>query len=162
MRIDELSTALHGVHYTQPAESWAGCRAFLFGLLEDITKRMDLQERNRCATPSEELLQVACDPGANLHSHSCLECNNQILAFRVVTCLRQWVPKLKGAGFSEIVFEDALDMLTDQLNSLGQQDSLTLAVLESNMRDDTVIDLAALTRSQWLLPIRRLEGLVKY
>lgn len=56
----------------------------------------------------------------------------------MVTCLRQWVPKLKAAGFSEIVFEDALDMLIDQLNSLGQADSLTLETLESNMRDDTV------------------------
>ena len=64
--------------------------------------------------------------------------NQDVYDCRVVTCLRQWVPKLKATGFSEVVFEDALDMLIDQLNSLGQADTLTLQTLESNMRDDTV------------------------
>lgn len=57
---------------------------------------------------------------------------------RLVTCLRQWVPKLKEGGFTELVFEDALEMLIDQLNSLGQDDSLTIASLEENFRDDMV------------------------
>jgi len=30
--------------------------------------------------------------------------------FRVVTCLRQWRPKLVETGFQELVFEDALEV----------------------------------------------------
>ena len=55
-----------------------------------------------------------------------------------MTCLRQWVPKLKEGGFTDLVFEDPLEMLIDQLNSLGQSDSLTVASLEENFRDDMV------------------------
>ena len=54
---------------------------------------------------------------------------------RVVTCMRQWKPRLVAAGVQELVFEDAQDMIIDQLNSLGTQDALTLPVLEGNMRD---------------------------
>ena len=60
------------------------------------------------------------------------------MACRLVTCLRQWVPKLKEGGFTELVFEDSLEMLIDQLNSLGQRDSITVASLEENFRDDMV------------------------
>lgn len=68
--------------------------------------------------------------------HVCIESAGRCC--RVVTCLRQWVPKLKDCGFSEVVFEDALDMLIDQLNSLGEADTLTLEALQNNIRDDTV------------------------
>lgn len=57
---------------------------------------------------------------------------------RLVTGLRQWVPKLKEGGFAEVVFEDALEMLIDQLNSLGSQDSLTVQSLVNNMQDQMV------------------------
>ena len=57
--------------------------------------------------------------------------------------MRQWVPKLKDCGYSELVFEDALEMLIDQLNSLGQNDALTLASLENNMRDDMASSTAS-------------------
>ncbi len=62
----------------------------------------------------------------------------EALNCRLVTCLRQWVPKLKEGGFTDLVFEDPLEMLIDQLNSLGQSDSLTVASLEENFRDDMV------------------------
>ena len=55
-----------------------------------------------------------------------------------MTCLRQWVPKLKDGGFTELVFEDPLEMLIDQLNSLGETDTLTVASLEENFRDAMV------------------------
>ncbi|KAK9846306.1 hypothetical protein WJX81_001294 [Elliptochloris bilobata] len=54
---------------------------------------------------------------------------------RVVTCLRQWRPKLMETGFQELVFEDALEVLIDQLNSLGTAEPLTVRQLEDNLRD---------------------------
>lgn len=38
-------------------------------------------------------------------------------------------------GFQELVFEDAMEVIIDQLNALGTQDALTIASLENNMRD---------------------------
>lgn len=38
-------------------------------------------------------------------------------------------------GFQELVFEDAMEVIVDQLNALGTQDPLTIVSLESNMRD---------------------------
>lgn len=38
-------------------------------------------------------------------------------------------------GFQELVFEDAMEVIVDQLNALGTQDPLTIISLESNMRD---------------------------
>lgn len=38
----------------------------------------------------------------------------------------------------ELVFEDAQDMIIDQLNSLGTSDAVTIPVLEANMRDSGV------------------------
>ena len=52
--------------------------------------------------------------------------------------MRQWRPKLLEAGVQELVFEDAQDMVIDQLNSLGTPDALTVPVLEANMRDPGV------------------------
>ena len=49
--------------------------------------------------------------------------------------MRQWRPKLLEAGVQELVFEDAQDMVIDQLNSLGTLDEVTVPVLEANMRD---------------------------
>lgn len=57
---------------------------------------------------------------------------------RVVTCMRQWKPKLVEAGVQELVFEDAQDLIIDQLNSLGTTDPLTVSVLENNMRDSSI------------------------
>ena len=53
---------------------------------------------------------------------------------RVVTCLRQWKAKLVEAGFQELVFEDAMEVVIDQLNSLGTAEPLQVAMLEENMR----------------------------
>ena len=53
---------------------------------------------------------------------------------RVVTCLRQWKAKLVDAGFQELVFEDAMEVVIDQLNSLGTAEPLQVAMLEENMR----------------------------
>lgn len=52
--------------------------------------------------------------------------------------MRQWKPRLVQAGIHELVFEDAQDLLIDQFNSLGTPDSITVAALESNMRDDSI------------------------
>ena len=49
--------------------------------------------------------------------------------------MRQWKPKMVEAGFQELVFEDAMEVIVDQLNALGTQDPLTVMSLESNMRD---------------------------
>ena len=38
-------------------------------------------------------------------------------------------------GFQELVFEDAMEVIVDQLNALGTQDPLTIVSLENNMRD---------------------------
>ena len=53
---------------------------------------------------------------------------------RVVTCLRQWKNKLVEAGFQELVFEDAMEVVIDQLNSLGTEEPLKIAMLAENMR----------------------------
>ncbi|MCJ1428372.1 hypothetical protein MMC29_006281 [Sticta canariensis] len=45
---------------------------------------------------------------------------------------------LLDAGMQELVFEDAQDMIIDQLNSLGTTDALVIPVLEANMRDPGV------------------------
>ncbi len=52
----------------------------------------------------------------------------------MVTCLRQWKNKLVEAGFQELVFEDAMEVVIDQLNSLGTAEPLQTAMLEENMR----------------------------
>ena len=52
----------------------------------------------------------------------------------MVTCLRQWKNKLVEAGFQELVFEDAMEVVIDQLNSLGTTEPLKIATLEENMR----------------------------
>ncbi|KAL3132625.1 hypothetical protein ABBQ32_009152 [Trebouxia sp. C0010 RCD-2024] len=54
---------------------------------------------------------------------------------RVVTCMRQWKAKMVEHGFQELVFEDAMEVIVDQLNALGTPDPLTIVSLESNMRD---------------------------
>ena len=51
-----------------------------------------------------------------------------------MTCLRQWKNKLVEAGFQELVFEDAMEVVIDQLNSLGTEEPLQTAMLEENMR----------------------------
>ena len=53
---------------------------------------------------------------------------------RVVTCLRKWKNKLVEAGFQELVFEDAMEVVIDQLNSLGTAEPLKTGTLEENMR----------------------------
>ncbi len=53
----------------------------------------------------------------------------------MVTCIRQWKAKLIAVGFQELVFEDAMDIVIDQLNSLGTAEPLSVAQLEANMRD---------------------------
>jgi hypothetical protein len=50
----------------------------------------------------------------------------------VVTCIRQWKAKLVAVGFQEMVFEDAMEIVIDQLNSLGTAESLSVAQLEHN------------------------------
>ena len=57
---------------------------------------------------------------------------------RLVTAMRQWKSRLIQAGIMELVFEDAQDLLIDQLNSLGTSDPMTVSALESNMRDDSI------------------------
>ena len=52
----------------------------------------------------------------------------------MVTCLRQWKAKLVEAGFQELIFEDAMEVVIDQLNSLGTAEPLKVAMLEENMR----------------------------
>ncbi|BDA42024.1 Ubiquitin thioesterase OTUB1 [Coccomyxa sp. Obi] len=54
---------------------------------------------------------------------------------RVVTCIRQWKAKLIAVGFQELVFEDAMEIVIDQLNSLGTAEPLSVPQLENNMRD---------------------------
>lgn len=60
------------------------------------------------------------------------------LVCRFVTAMRQWKPRLIQAGIMELVFEDAQDLLIDQLNSLGTPDPMTISALESNMRDESI------------------------
>ncbi len=38
------------------------------------------------------------------------------------------------AGFQELVFEDAMEVVIDQLNSLGTAEPLKVTMLEENMR----------------------------
>ena len=52
--------------------------------------------------------------------------------------MRQWKGRLIQAGIMELVFEDAQDLLIDQLNSLGTSDPMTVTALESNMRDESI------------------------
>ncbi|KAL3132624.1 hypothetical protein ABBQ32_009152 [Trebouxia sp. C0010 RCD-2024] len=70
--------------------------------------------------------QVLCTP----RQGCVLLCN-----CRVVTCMRQWKAKMVEHGFQELVFEDAMEVIVDQLNALGTPDPLTIVSLESNMRD---------------------------
>lgn len=48
--------------------------------------------------------------------------------------MRQWKGKLVEANFQELVFEDAMEVVIDQLNSLGTEEPLKVAMLEENMR----------------------------
>lgn len=52
-----------------------------------------------------------------------------------MTCIRQWKAKLIAVGFQELVFEDAMEIVIDQLNSLGTTEPLNVPQLEANMRD---------------------------
>ncbi|KAK9815200.1 hypothetical protein WJX73_010822 [Symbiochloris irregularis] len=63
---------------------------------------------------------------------------------RVVTCMRQWKPRLIAAGYQELVFEDAQEMIMDQLNSLGTADPVMLPALETNMRDAGVSQMVVM------------------
>lgn len=53
----------------------------------------------------------------------------------MVTCIRQWKAKLVGVGFQEMVFEDAMEIVIDQLNSLGTAEPLSVPQLEDNFCD---------------------------
>ena len=70
---------------------------------------------------------------------------------RVVTCLRQWKAKLVEAGFQELVFEDAMEVVIDQLNSLGTAEPLQVAMLEENMRyaSHSILSCGA-KRQKWM------------
>ena len=60
--------------------------------------------------------------------------------------MRQWKSRLIDAGIMELVFEDAQDLLIDQLNSLGTSDPMTISALESNMRDENLSPMVGLLR----------------
>lgn len=60
---------------------------------------------------------------------------------RVVTCIRQWKQKMVDHGYQELVFEDAMEVIIDQLNALGTQDPLTVQSLEGNMRDGMISNM---------------------
>ncbi|KAK9824088.1 hypothetical protein WJX72_007637 [[Myrmecia] bisecta] len=63
---------------------------------------------------------------------------------RVVTCIRQWRKKMIDSGFQELVFEDAMEVIFDQLNSLDTDDPLTVASLEGNMRDGMLSNMVVM------------------
>ena len=44
-------------------------------------------------------------------------------------------------GYQELVFEDAMEVIIDQLNALGTEDPLTIASLEGNMRDGVISNM---------------------
>ena len=44
-------------------------------------------------------------------------------------------------GYQELVFEDAMEVIIDQLNALGTQDPLTVKSLEGNMRDGMISNM---------------------
>ncbi len=44
-------------------------------------------------------------------------------------------------GYQELVFEDAMEVIIDQLNALGTQDPLTVQSLEGNMRDGMISNM---------------------
>ena len=88
----------------------------------------DLTERNRCARLAAVVARV-CE--GQLHGPGCVStqlskclstCSGCLSAVyeqasdmsvpqhSVVTCLRQWRPKLVETGFQELVFEDALEV----------------------------------------------------
>jgi ubiquitin thioesterase protein OTUB1 len=58
-----------------------------------------------------------------------------------VTRIRQWRKKLLDRGFEELVFDDAMEMLIDQLNSLGTDEALTVQQLEVNMRESCLSNM---------------------
>lgn len=60
---------------------------------------------------------------------------------RVVTCIRQWKQKMVDHGYQELVFEDAMEVIIDQLNALGTPDPLTVQSLEGNMRDGMISNM---------------------
>lgn len=60
---------------------------------------------------------------------------------RVVTCIRQWKQKMVDHGYQELVFEDAMEIVIDQLNALGTQDPLTVKSLEDNMRTGMISNM---------------------
>ena len=46
-------------------------------------------------------------------------------------CIRQWRQKLIDSGYQEMVFEDAMDVVMDQLTRVGvSENALTVASLE--------------------------------
>lgn len=47
-------------------------------------------------------------------------------------------------GYQELVFEDAMEVIIDQLNALGTQDPLTVQSLEGNMRDGMISNMVVM------------------
>lgn len=47
-------------------------------------------------------------------------------------------------GYQELVFEDAMEVVIDQLNALGTQDPLTVQSLEGNMRDGMISNMVVM------------------
>ena len=65
-----------------------------------------------------------------------------LLICRLLGQVRAWKPKLVDQGYQELVFEDAQDMLTDQLATIASSsDPMSLDILECNFRDDTVSNM---------------------
>lgn len=53
--------------------------------------------------------------------------------------------KLKQAGYQELVYEDSIEVLLEQLNSIATLNgSISLSTLEDNFRDDTISNMVVL------------------
>jgi hypothetical protein len=63
-------------------------------------------------------------------------------ALRFIDCVKGWKTKLIECHFQELVFEDAMDLLLDQVSAIGRdKDPMTLDLLITNLRDDMVSNM---------------------
>ncbi|GAX72818.1 hypothetical protein CEUSTIGMA_g273.t1 [Chlamydomonas eustigma] len=73
---------------------------------------------------------------------SLLDENNIPECRRFIECINGWRQKLVEAHFQELVFEDAMELLLEQVSTIGNNDNpMTKETLTINMRDDMVSNM---------------------
>lgn len=61
---------------------------------------------------------------------------------RFIACVKGWKAKLVESHFQELVFEDAMELLLEQVSAIGREkDPMTMDLLLTNLRDDMVSNM---------------------